>query len=113
MTILIRPIADTFIKPLDNAKATTITRNASNPSNSNICVGSRLRIRRTSRGISEKELSEKLGIGRDDVNAYEQGIKRISANLLLRVAKLLDVRPDYFFRGYTAEEQGNCLKSSP
>jgi plasmid maintenance system antidote protein VapI len=111
MTILIRPIANRFIEPQDDAKATTITRNASNPSN--ICVGSRLRIRRTSRGISAKELSEQLGINREDVNAYEEGIKRVSANLLLRIAKFLDVRPDYFFRGYTAEELGNCLKSSP
>jgi ribosome-binding protein aMBF1 (putative translation factor) len=111
MTILIGPITDTFNEPRDKPKATTITRNASIPSN--ICVGSRLRIRRTSRGISAKELSEQLRINREDVNAYEEGLKRVGANLLLRIAKLLDVRPDYFFRGYTAEELGNCLKSSP
>jgi hypothetical protein len=31
--------------------------------------------------------------------ACEAGAKRINANLLFRIAKSLDVRPDYFFRG--------------
>jgi ribosome-binding protein aMBF1 (putative translation factor) len=106
MATLIESTADTLIKPPGNAKATAVTRNSSN-----VCVGSRLRVRRASRGISEKELSEKLGIDPDDVNAYEEGIQRVSANLLLRIAKLLDVRPDYFFQGYTAEELSACLET--
>ena len=66
-------------------------------------------MRRTSSGISEGELCKKLGIDRDDLDAYEQGVRRVSANLLLRIAKVLDVRPDYFFQGYTAEELSACL----
>jgi transcriptional regulator with XRE-family HTH domain len=69
-------------------------------------------VRRRSYGISERELSDKLGIDRDDVDAYEQGAKRVSANLLLRIAKLLDVRPRYFFQSYAAEELSACLESS-
>jgi transcriptional regulator with XRE-family HTH domain len=61
-----------------------------------------LRIKRTSYGISQQELSERLGIDRDDLNAYEVGVERVRANLLLRIAELL-LRPDYFFR-YTEEE---------
>jgi ribosome-binding protein aMBF1 (putative translation factor) len=64
-------------------------------------IGSRVRIKRTSRGISEQEFSMSLSIDRNDLTAFEAGEKRINANLLLRIAKLMDVRPDYFFRGYT------------
>jgi plasmid maintenance system antidote protein VapI len=105
MTTFTGSIADTIIEP---TAAATITRYPSN-----ICVGRRLRARRTSSGISERELCEKLGIDRDDLSAYELGAKRVSANLLLRIAKLLNVRPDYFFQGYTAEELSACLESFP
>jgi transcriptional regulator with XRE-family HTH domain len=71
-----------------------------------------LRLRRTWLGVSEGELCDELGIDRDDLYDYEQGAKRVGANLLLRIAKLLDVRPDYFFHGYTADELSGCLESS-
>jgi transcriptional regulator with XRE-family HTH domain len=66
-----------------------------------------------SRGISEEELCDKLGIDRPDLNAYEQGAKRVRANLLLRIAELLNVRPDHFFRGYTAEETKRRPRIAP
>jgi ribosome-binding protein aMBF1 (putative translation factor) len=87
-------------------------RESVTPHISNLCVAGRLRAKRTSRGISEREFSEKIGIDCNDLKAYEDGERRVSANLLLRIAKLLDVRPDYFFQGYTAEELSACLKSS-
>jgi hypothetical protein len=67
-------------------------------------IGSRLRIKRTSRGMSEQEFCKQLDIGWTDLTAFEAGAKRINANLLFRVAKSLDVRPDYFFRGYVEEQ---------
>ena len=76
-----------------------------------VCVGRRLRTKRTSSGISEAEFSKKLGIGRADLRAFEQGAARISARLLLQIAKLLDVPPDYFFRGYSTKELRACLES--
>lgn len=70
-----------------------------------VWVGSRVRIKRTSRGISEQEFSSSLSIDGNDLAAFEAGNKRINANLLFRIAKLMDVRPDYFFRGYAGEHQ--------
>jgi transcriptional regulator with XRE-family HTH domain len=78
----------------------------------NRAIGRRLQARRRSFGISERRLCDNLGIYRDDLDAYEHGEKRVSANLLLRIAKLLDVRPDYFFRDYTEEELSACLERS-
>ena len=67
-------------------------------------IGSRVRIKRTSRGISQQEFSKLLDIGWNDLAAFEAGAKRINANLLFRVAKSLDVRPGYFFRGFVEEQ---------
>jgi transcriptional regulator with XRE-family HTH domain len=66
-------------------------------------IGSRVRIKRTSRGMTRHELSELLNIDYDNLAAFEAGVERINAKLLFQIAKLLDVRPDYFFRGYTTE----------
>jgi DNA-binding XRE family transcriptional regulator len=66
-------------------------------------IGSRLRIKRTMRGLTQREFSRLLDIARNDLVAFEAGAKRINANLLFRIAKSLDVRPDYFFRGYIEE----------
>jgi transcriptional regulator with XRE-family HTH domain len=70
----------------------------------NALVGNRVRIGRISRGISQQELSTRLEIKGDDLAAYEAGAEHISANLLFRIAKVLDVRPDYFFRSSSAED---------
>jgi hypothetical protein len=71
-------------------------------------IGSRVRIKRTSRGMSQQEFCTLLCIDWNDLATFEAGAKRINANLLFRVAKSLDVRPDYFFRGY-AEEQPKAI----
>ena len=70
----------------------------------NALIGSHVRLRRVSRGISQQELSWQLEIKSDDLAAYEAGEERINANLLFRIAKLLDVRPDFFFRASSEED---------
>src|SRR5260370_4336189 len=60
-------------------------------------LGIRLRDKRTSSGLSQEQLAAKLQIDSKDINLYEAGAKRISADCLLRIAKVLGVRPVYFF----------------
>jgi transcriptional regulator with XRE-family HTH domain len=67
-------------------------------------IGTRVRIRRTSRGVTQQDLSQLLDIDRDNLAAHEAGVDRINAKLLFQIAELLDVRPHYFFRGYTRED---------
>jgi transcriptional regulator with XRE-family HTH domain len=108
MTPSIESTTRTTMKDSPKAKAANIMRNSVD-----IYVGSRLRVKRTQSQLTERELSEKLRIDPNDVHAYEGGAKRISAKLLLRIAKLLNVRPSYFFGGYTAGElNGLNFKSS-
>jgi ribosome-binding protein aMBF1 (putative translation factor) len=83
------------------AKSATDVNSIRRVSRLDAWIGSRVRIKRTSRGISEQEFSMSLNIDGNDLAAFEAGEKRINANLLFRIAKLMDVRPAYFFRGYT------------
>lgn len=67
-------------------------------------IGSRVRVKRTSRGMTQQELRELLDIDCDTLAVHEAGVERINSRLLFQIAKSLDVRPDYFFRGYTTED---------
>jgi len=109
MTILAMPVAGSVVDRLGHRKTTAAVGRSNDPSNTG--VGSRLRVKRTALGLSRQELCKQLGIDWDDLDAYEAGIRRVSANLLLRIAKLLNVQPDYFFRDYTEDELEGCLES--
>ena len=74
-------------------------------------LGGRLRDKRMSNGLSQEQLAEKLGIDPKDVDLYETGAKRISADRLLRIAKALGVRPVYFF-GFSEDITPGKSKSS-
>jgi transcriptional regulator with XRE-family HTH domain len=67
-------------------------------------LGCRLRDKRTSTGWSQEQLAEKLQIDPKEISSYEKGTKRISADRLLRLSKVLGVRPVYFF-GLDGEER--------
>ena len=62
-----------------------------------ISLGGRLREKRTATGWSQEQLAGKLQIDPKDIYAYEIGSKRISADRLLRLSKVLGVKPVYFF----------------
>jgi ribosome-binding protein aMBF1 (putative translation factor) len=104
------PTADAFTKSPDGRNATAIARNSINAIDA--WIGSRLRARRSYRGLTQRELSQQLGIDCSDLSAYEAGSRRVSANLLLRITKLLEVHPRYFFQGYTEGALENCLEES-
>jgi DNA-binding transcriptional regulator YiaG len=98
MTSVMTAIGEGLAESLDASQSKTAPWTASSPSN--IRIGERLRLIRESHGISDKEFSERLGIGYEDLHQYESGERRIGASILLRAAKLLDFRPEYFFQDY-------------
>lgn len=69
------------------------------PQSINTRVGERVCLRRTWLGLSREELSKSLSIDPSELADHETGAKRMNANLLLRAAEILNVPPDYFFRG--------------
>lgn len=61
-------------------------------------IGRCIAARRSLCGLSKQQLSVRLGIASADLDAYEQGAKRISSRLLLETAKQLRARPRFFFQ---------------
>ncbi len=64
-----------------------------------IYVGSRIRDRRTSLGMSQDRLGEILGVTFQQVQKYERGVNRIAAKRLLDMSRALGVTMSYFFDG--------------
>lgn len=60
-------------------------------------VGSRLRERRLEVGLSQVALAKHLGITFQQVQKYETGHNRMTANRLAEAAKVLGVTVGYFF----------------
>jgi transcriptional regulator with XRE-family HTH domain len=62
-------------------------------------VGSRVRMRRVMRGMSQEKLGEALGLTFQQVQKYEKGTNRIGASRLQQISRTLDVPPAFFFEG--------------
>lgn len=53
-------------------------------------VGHRIRVRRKWLGVSQSTLAEHLGVSFQQVQKYERGANRVSASMLVRIAKKLE-----------------------
>ncbi len=61
-------------------------------------VGKRIAVRRNLCGLSKQQLGARLGIDSMEVEACEQGEKRMSCKHLLETAKRLKAAPRFFFQ---------------
>jgi transcriptional regulator with XRE-family HTH domain len=66
-------------------------------------VGSRMRLRRAVLGMSQEDLSSKLGITFQQVQKYERGFNRMSASRLHDLSNALGVEVNFFFEGFDPE----------
>jgi transcriptional regulator with XRE-family HTH domain len=64
-----------------------------------IHLGKRLRWRRKAMGFTQQHVGEALGIRFQQVQKYECAANRMSAAVLWKLAKILDVDVRYFFDG--------------
>jgi len=67
-------------------------------------VGSRVRLARQLRGLSQDALARRIGITFQQVQKYERGANRIGAGLLFRLGELLDVPVGFFYDGLGGSE---------
>ena len=72
-----------------------------------IHVGTRLREIRLMRGMTQTELSEKLGISFQQVQKYEKGTNRIGSSRLWDMAQVLGTPIESFFEGLEGAEPSN------
>lgn len=78
-------------------------------------VGSRVRMRRVSIGMSQEKLGDMLGLTFQQVQKYEKGMNRISVARLVEIAKILGVDIHFFLNGITSSkaESGFAEASAP
>jgi transcriptional regulator with XRE-family HTH domain len=62
-------------------------------------VGRRIRAQRVVRRISQTELANTLGVTYQQVQKYENGLNRVGAGRLARIAEALNVPVSFFFNG--------------
>ena len=70
------------------------------PSEMDVHVGQRLRVRRSLLGLSQEKLAESLGITFQQVQKYERGTNRVSAGRLFDLGNILEVPVSYFFEQF-------------
>ncbi len=75
-----------------------------NPHPVDIYVGSRVRLRRTLKGMSQQKLAGELGLTFQQVQKYERGTNRIGASRLFELGEILDVPTSFFFDGLTSSD---------
>jgi transcriptional regulator with XRE-family HTH domain len=64
---------------------------ARTPDPLDVMVGTKIRIFRTHRGMSQSDLAGKIGVAFQQVQKYEKGINRVGASRLSRIAAVLGV----------------------
>ena len=67
---------------------------------------------RKSRGISQKEAAEKLGISQALLSHYEKGIRECGQRFLVRIADFYDVSVDYLLGRETAPNRISSILAS-
>jgi transcriptional regulator with XRE-family HTH domain len=72
---------------------------SSGPNPVDVQVGYNVRVKRTELGLSESDIASELGLTVDEYLEYESGTRRLGAERLLKLSKLMNVRPEYFFEG--------------
>lgn len=60
------------------------------PTEVDINVGARIRLRRKALGITQSMLADALGLTFQQVQKYERGVNRISTGVLVKIAQRLD-----------------------
>jgi transcriptional regulator with XRE-family HTH domain len=67
-----------------------------------IHVGSRVRMQRMLRKLTQQDLADALGLSFQQVQKYEKGMSRIGAARLQTIARTLTVPVSFFFEGSPA-----------
>ena len=67
-----------------------------------VAVGARIRLLRKVRGLSQQALAEAAGVTFQQIQKYERGANRVSASMLTRISKTLDVPVAEMFGESTA-----------
>lgn len=76
----------------------------------NQAVGRRLARIRRDRGLSQRELADRLGVGQPVVSNYERGARGLSSELIIRIAGILEVSADELLGLKSSKTNGRELR---
>jgi transcriptional regulator with XRE-family HTH domain len=71
------------------------------PNSVDVLVGYNVRTKRTKLGLSWSHMAEQLGLTLAQYQECESGMRRFGAARLLKLARLIDVNPQYFLEALT------------
>ncbi|KND49580.1 MAG: hypothetical protein AB203_00665 [Parcubacteria bacterium C7867-008] len=77
--------------PHVNGEQYLANRPDTSPDPVDVAVGARIRLLRKVRGLSQQALAEAAGVTFQQIQKYERGANRVSASMLTRIAKTLNV----------------------
>ncbi len=63
------------------------------------CLGKRLRQIREERGLSQEKLAREIGVVFQQIQKYEAGVNRISCSRLIKILEVFDISVIDFFAG--------------
>ena len=66
-------------------------------------IGTRIKVARMLRGLTQDNLAEKLNVSTSCISRYETGVAVASIATLIRIAKILDVGIEYLLYDYTTQ----------
>jgi transcriptional regulator with XRE-family HTH domain len=75
-------------------------------------VGQAIRLRRTAFGMSQEMLAVQVGLTYQQIQKYEKGTNRVSANRLSQIASILKVKAAYFFEHVPSKPSSTELRTS-
>ncbi len=78
-----------------------------------VLVGKRLRLRRTTLGLSQEKLATAVGVSFQQIQKYENGTNRMGAGRLMQVSKALDIPVSWFFESGQMPETMVAEKTAP
>ena len=84
-------------------------RSAKSPSLIDVTVGRNVRIWRMSKGLSQAQLANRLGVTFQQVQKYEIGANRIGTGRLVKAAAILGVPISALFEGTTGADTSRSL----
>jgi len=75
------------------------------PNPVDVYVGARIRLRRRELKLSQSALARAIGLTFQQVQKYERGANRVSASMMYKASKFLEVPISYFFDGLDGETE--------
>ncbi len=69
-----------------------------------IHIGKQIRSRRLFLGLNQTEVAEKLGVTFQQIQKYEKGKNKMTANRLYQLSLILDISINYFFEDFNRNQ---------